>query len=86
MNRSFFKPNEVKEATGEEVSSKMCGVKSHAPHVCPSEILNRISNSLILLLESMDKRSMEYDTVELIAEYSYDKAKQVKEDFTTYDA
>lgn len=34
----------------------------------------RISNSLLLVLENLDKSTFEYDTIELIAIYSHDQS------------
>lgn len=42
-----------------------------------SQILTRISNSLVLLLEHIEPNTFEYDLAELLADYSHDKAKQI---------
>lgn len=42
-----------------------------------SQAFSRISNSLVLLLEHIEPNTFEYDLIELLADYSYDKAKQI---------
>lgn len=42
-----------------------------------SQAFSRISNSLVLLLEHIEPNTFEYDLIELLADYSYDKAKQM---------